>query len=573
MMSEILKNRFYALSLCLLLAGSLLLVACDRDSSSRQLDSLDYNVVLISIDTLRADHLGVYGYSKDTSPNIDAFSKDSILFTTSIAQAPSTLPSHASIFTGMLPVNHGAFAASQTPISSDLDTLPEIMRDAGFRTISYNGGGLVNAVYGFDRGFEDYVSERKGDLMRNKVSQAIDWLDSNSDDKFFMFLHTYEVHDPYSPEQKYLELFESTGSSSLPNNMGARELAAINRHDANPTEQDIDHVRNLYNAEIRSMDDAFGDLITYLREKNLYDNTLIVFTSDHGEEFGEHGKIGRHFFTLYDELIHVPLIIKMPNSQLAGQLVEKQVRGIDLLPTILGLVDIDFTPDIDGQSLVPLMFREDVAPLIAVSQQDTSDALPPTSIRTQNRKLILWPTVLDDPELPYLWVEDKFEFNSDATTITVAMASADASLDVRVLMNGVQAQIKHLTAEPSYYPIILKLSGQPGSVEDNEADQFKNSNDENTLVTIESTIPCVTAGADSASCRSFRVFNPQEYYLLDSDVAELRNEYMEEDYQAEISVLRTWLDAELAGLAGAKSEKVELDEKTKQQLKSLGYLN
>jgi arylsulfatase A-like enzyme len=573
MMPNILKNRFYALSLCLLLAGSLLLVACDRDNSSRQLASVDYNVILISIDTLRADHLGVYGYSKNTSPNVDAFSKDGILFTTSIAQAPSTLPSHASIFTGMLPVNHGAFAANQTPISSDLVTLPEIMRDAGFRTISFNGGGLVSALYGFGRGFEDYVTRRNDDLMRNKVSQAIDWLDDNGDDKFFMFLHTYEVHDPYTPDQEYLELFESDYSGSLPSDIGAAELAAINRHDANLTEQDIDHVRNLYNAEIRSMDDGFGELIAYLREKNLYDNTLIIFTSDHGEEFGEHGNIGRHFFTLYDELIHVPLIIKMPNSQLAGQIVEKQVRGIDLLPTILGIVDIDFTPDIDGQSLVPQMFKEDVAPLIAVSQQDTSDAMPPTSIRTQNRKLILWPTILDDPEIPHLWVEDKIDFNSAATTITIPMASADAGRDVRILLNGIEVQKRHLTAGRRYYPIVLKIGGQPGSVVGKEADQLKILNDGNSLVTIESTVPCVSVGADSADCRSFRVFNPQEYFLLDSDAAELRNEYMEDDYQAEISVLRAWLDAELAGKAGAKSEKVELDEETQRQLKSLGYLN
>jgi arylsulfatase A-like enzyme len=115
--------------------------------------------------------------------------------------------------------------------------------------------------------------------MRNKVGQAINWLDDNSDDKFFMFLHTYEVHDPYTPDQEYLELFESAYSGSLPSDIGAAELAAINRHDANLTEQDIDHVRNLYNAEIRSMDDGFGKLIAYLREKNLYDNTLIIFTS------------------------------------------------------------------------------------------------------------------------------------------------------------------------------------------------------------------------------------------------------------------------------------------------------
>jgi len=128
---------------------ALLLTACEKPAVEPKYESIDYNVILISIDTLRADHLGAYGYPRNTSPNIDSFAKDSIVFKSAIAQAPSTLPSHASIFTGMIPVHHGAFAAHQSPIDEDVPTLPEIMRDSGFRAAGFNGGGLVAPVYGF----------------------------------------------------------------------------------------------------------------------------------------------------------------------------------------------------------------------------------------------------------------------------------------------------------------------------------------------------------------------------------------------------------------------------------------
>ncbi len=213
---------------CALLATAIFLVACDRNESDSQLSSVDYNVLLISIDTLRADHLGVYGFPKNTSPNIDEFAKDSVLFETAIAQAPSTLPSHASIFTGMIPVNHGAFAALQSPISRDLTTMPEVMQAAGFRTISFNGGGLMRAQYGFGRGFEDYVAQRDNDFLNVKVDQAIEWLDKNGDDKFFMFLHTYEVHDPYQPRPGYLEMFETDYAGALGDDISVQLLAAIN---------------------------------------------------------------------------------------------------------------------------------------------------------------------------------------------------------------------------------------------------------------------------------------------------------------------------------------------------------
>ena len=170
----------------------------------------DCNVILISIDTLRADHLGCYGYGPNTSPNIDEFSTDAVLFSTTIAQASSTEPSHASIFTSRIPAHHGAMRALRLPISPDVVTLPEVMQKAGYRTISYNGGGQVSAHYGFGRGFEVYDSTRGENRFTEKVDAAIDWLENNAGEKFFFFLHSYEVHAPYKPPAEYIELMGGT---------------------------------------------------------------------------------------------------------------------------------------------------------------------------------------------------------------------------------------------------------------------------------------------------------------------------------------------------------------------------
>src|SRR5210317_1315699 len=139
-MKKIIQHSRLFMRIAIVASGGLLLQACEQDSAIPKYNSIDYNVILISIDTLRADHLGIYGYHKNTSPNIDKFAADSVLFEKAIAHAPSTLPSHASLFTGLIPMKHGAFAAFQTPMRADVTTLPEVMRDAGFRTMSWNGG-------------------------------------------------------------------------------------------------------------------------------------------------------------------------------------------------------------------------------------------------------------------------------------------------------------------------------------------------------------------------------------------------------------------------------------------------
>lgn len=350
------------------------------------------NIILISIDTLRADHLGCYGYSRNTTPNIDEFSKDSILFKETIAQAPSTEPSHASIFTSLIPSHHGAFFSMKKPIPPQIVTMAEILKENGYKTFSYNGGGQVAAEFGFDQGFDLYSSfpsegEHLDKAFITKVESAIDWIKNNPNEKFFAFLHTYEVHHPYTPKKEYLHLFENSYSGALPEHISKDLLTDINEGRVKMSTEDKQHIINTYNAEIFSMDKAFSVLLDFLKKQSLYDNTLIIFTSDHGEEFNEHGKMGWHSHALYDEQLKIPFIMKLPNSKYASTIIHEQTRSLDILPTVLDILNIPALKCFEGVSLLNWFNKRNRAVLYAVSQQDTPGQTHPTSIRTNKWKL------------------------------------------------------------------------------------------------------------------------------------------------------------------------------------------
>ncbi|MFP6655364.1 MAG: sulfatase [Myxococcota bacterium] len=320
----------------------------------------------MSLDTLRQDSLGCYGYSRPTSPNIDAFSKDCVVFDESIAQAPSTKPSHASIFTSLNVRTHGTFPGFDYVLSDKHLAMAEILAAEGYRTASYNGGGNVKSHFGFAQGFQIYDSTSP-DRFIDAVNLATDWLDLNGTDPFFLFLHTYEVHHPYTPAPEFAQLFDSDYSGQLPPAISIELLRKINSKKQAVDDADRQHIRNLYDAEIRSMDAAFATFIEFLKASGKYDESLIIVTSDHGEEFGERGAEGWHSHTLYDELLHVPLLIKFPQSRFKGTRVEGMVRGIDILPTIIDVLGLPEVNRMEGISLVPMIGGEDPGDLMAFS--------------------------------------------------------------------------------------------------------------------------------------------------------------------------------------------------------------
>lgn len=356
------------------------------------------NVILISIDTLRADHLGCYGYKKNTSSNIDKFINDAVIFKNCFASSSTTTTSHGTIFTSLIPSHHGANFTQKKPFCKHVITMGEIFKNAYYRTISFNGGGQVSSKFGFDRGFDIYKEteyRKHNDLSLSPhesfysiIHCAIEWIKKNIIPKkqsiFFMFLHTYEVHSPYTPMKEYLFKLEKYYDGWLPNYTSFEMIERINDGVLEVDSRDLNHIISTYDAEIISMDEAFLSLINFLRTVSLYDNTIIIFTSDHGEEFGERGRIGMHGGYLYDELLNVPLIIKFPNSLFKEKIIDEQVGIIDILPTLLDWLNIEKLDYFEGFSLMSLIKREVTTELFSVSQIDSDLSI--SSIRTNKWK-------------------------------------------------------------------------------------------------------------------------------------------------------------------------------------------
>jgi arylsulfatase A-like enzyme len=332
-----------AATLTLLLGAA---AACVVSNPSQPVD-----IVLISIDTLRPDHLGCYGYPQPTSPQLDRFSKDAVLFRTAVAHAPATLESHASILTSLIPQHHGATYARGHGLASEAPTIAALVRAAGYRTASFNGGGQLDEVFGLNRGFDLYQAP-SSDSFRVTVDAGLDWLRAQQGPSF-LFLHTYETHHPYRPAADLLARFEpSPYRGSLPKTetpIGVLEEINNGKRQLQPG--DLEHIVATYDATIRSVDEALGYFLDELRRQGRYDNSLIILTSDHGEEFGEHGKVGWHGHTLFDELLRVPLIVKFPGNRNAGREIRRQVRGIDIAPTILQAAGLAIPSSFEGSSL------------------------------------------------------------------------------------------------------------------------------------------------------------------------------------------------------------------------------
>jgi arylsulfatase A-like enzyme len=362
-------------------------------------------VILISIDTLRPDRLGCYGNQQPTSPNLDRFRENAVLFTSAIAQAPSTLPSHATMLTSLLPEHHGAFFSRRSPLPGDLPTLATLLAAAGYRTAAFTGGGQLAPEFGLARGFEIYGVNEGGASFGSAVGSGLNWLRRDPDHPAFLFLHTYQVHHPYTPDAGLLALFDEGYEGGLPGEISKKLLTGINRGEIAIDERDLTHIIATYDAEIRSVDEAFGELIHGLDDLGMMGNSLIVFTSDHGEEFGEHGVVGWHSHTLYDELLRVPLVIRFPHGRGKGLTVDAQVRLLDLAPTIVAVAGLDAPPSFEGVDLRRVIDGH-TPPLPALSQLDLPVGERVMSMRTLHWKLYPRAAMMGNPfsniEPPFL---------------------------------------------------------------------------------------------------------------------------------------------------------------------------
>lgn len=331
------------------------------------------NVILLVVDTLRADRLGSYGSRTVSTPHIDSLARDGILFDPVVSQASWTLPSHASVFTGLMPSRHGAGGHSVlSSLPLRFDTLAEHFQAAGWSThaILYKP---ALADVGVDQGFDTFFNVPKVAVQADdNLRKALEWLDENHDRRFFLLLHFDDPHQPYAQPEEFLnrqlEQRMARFDARLPlivNSRFARNFAPgtpkLRGHKKGKTLKDSFKAlsRDLYDSEVEYVDDRIGQFLEALRQRGLYDETIIVFFSDHGEAYWEHGEVfGHEPRNFYEEVVRVPLIIKPADRHpfRRGQRVRSQVRLFDLMPTVLEMAGLETSGlPIQARSLIPLM--------------------------------------------------------------------------------------------------------------------------------------------------------------------------------------------------------------------------
>jgi len=307
------------------------------------------NVILISIDTLRADHLSLYGYPRETSPRLEAFASDAFVFEHALSAAPNTGPSHMSIMTSVYPVKHGLIGGLRRP-REGRPVLADALAEAGFRTAAFTDGGKMSREFGFAQGFDEF--DDTGGGFARILPLAERWTQMNRGERFFLFLHTYDVHTPYAPPRPFRGMFHAVPYQGdfVPNGKNMTALAFKNSEMA---PDDLEHVVALYDEGIRYADEALGGFLAYLDQRlGILDETLVVILSDHGEEFGEHGSF-LHWQIYHRPNLHVPLLIRLPGAP--GARIATPVETIDVTPTVLELLGLPPLPGAEGRSLAPMM--------------------------------------------------------------------------------------------------------------------------------------------------------------------------------------------------------------------------
>jgi arylsulfatase A-like enzyme/Tfp pilus assembly protein PilF len=293
------------------------------------------NLLLITIDTLRPDHLGCYGYDQIQTPNVDSLASDGIRFQQAYTPIPITLPSHTVMFTGTYPMMSGMHDFSGNNLNPSQPTLATVLRERGYDTGAVIAAAVLDRRFGLNNGFDFYydhfdfsrLAETNLDRMERPgnevVDQALAWLARPRKKPFFLWVHLYDPHHPYQPPPPFNEKYKS----------------------------------NLYDGEIAFADSQVGRLLRYLKEQALYSRTLVALSGDHGEGLGEHGE-KTHGFFIYNSTLHVPLIIKLPvGTKVADKTPTSQVSLVDLMPTLLSLLKMPVPPQVQGKNLAPFLLR------------------------------------------------------------------------------------------------------------------------------------------------------------------------------------------------------------------------
>jgi arylsulfatase A-like enzyme/Tfp pilus assembly protein PilF len=378
----------------LVLMCSIAIIVTPGRTPALQTEKRKLNLLVITIDTLRADHTGIYGHDKIHTPYIDDLGQNGVLFTRAFSHVPLTLPSHCSLFTGNLPLNHGVRDNGYRMPDFNV-TLAEVLKKENYKTAAFVGAFPLDSRFGLNKGFDVYDDsygstnpirdlsfiERKAEEVN---SRAIGWITDNKENRFFVWIHYFDPHAPYEPPSPY----------------------------------DLEYAGREYDGEIAYTDHVLGELLEKLDQLELTEKTLIVLTSDHGEGLGEHRE-KTHGIFIYDSTLRVPLIFSNPKILPENKVISDQVALIDVMPTILDLMDLGPMPETEGNSLRSVLSGKKSVPdrycyIESVAAMMDRNWAPLQGIRTKEWKYIDAPVpelfdLLSDPEENYNIVEKKPE--------------------------------------------------------------------------------------------------------------------------------------------------------------------
>jgi arylsulfatase A-like enzyme len=385
------KNTIRAFLLLLVVAGcGLWATGCRRQepqpviiygTPAGRADPAIQHVILISVDTLRADHLSCYGNPMVKTPHIDKLASEGMLFEMHLNSAPTTLNSHTSLMTGTWPHTHGV-PRNGFLLSNRNAMLAEMLKEHGFSTAAFIGAFPLHSRFNFDQGFDHY--DEKFAIFRGKAQvdqdqrraeqvtdAVVDWLDSHHPERLFLFVHYFDPHWPYDPPTPYDGMYRQDDQPFSGSLMEIRLVRQTLHKDRDSMGWQNAALNALYSGEITYADHHLGRLWDALRERGLYDNSLIVLTADHGEAMNEHWEIWDHGHSTYQTTVRTPLIIRQPGGRLGGERYDHLVSNIDVMPTILDRLGIGHPEQIEGVSFAPLLDGEPMPARDAVFSEAT----------------------------------------------------------------------------------------------------------------------------------------------------------------------------------------------------------
>jgi len=329
------------------LAALVLVAACGGDAGARR-----PSVILVSIDTLRADHVGLYGYGRDTTPFLDGFARQATVFERAFTVCPWTLVAHMTMLTGLFPAQHGVLTADQG-LSPDIPLLAQRLHAAGYQTLGLYYPSWVHERFGFDRGFDVFRGHRSAEEAGAHLEEELAKIDRTR--PYFLFYHLFDVHNGaidtgahmiYASPEPFQEMFLPGAAARLPN--VAPDVLWESENLLKPDE--LEALIALYDGGIRHVDTRLSEAFAWLEEQGLLEDTLVIFTSDHGESLGQRGRLTGHG-EFAQEGLHVPLVVRHPDGLEAGRRVEEVVHLGDLVPTILDVIGLPPDPRLPGRSL------------------------------------------------------------------------------------------------------------------------------------------------------------------------------------------------------------------------------